>query len=157
MAAKALRFYSLNPYGSPAFQRHATREQAIASAQNAVEKFRQAWDDGWDEAVGEVCWGEIKGTVRMEPEGADYRVVQAVLQPLNARPKSKPGVPRWELVEVIRDHGPICYADILVHHFPGQGGRIKALLATMATVAENDGEILPERDKHGFWFMPGDG
>lgn len=41
------------------FETHQTKKEAEKSAQESIDYFRDYADEGWDEAVNNVCWGEI--------------------------------------------------------------------------------------------------
>ncbi len=46
--------------------RHDTAEQARASAEGALDLARDdaaSSEAGWDEGVGDTCWGELRGVV----------------------------------------------------------------------------------------------
>jgi hypothetical protein len=55
------KFFSNDPNGD-GFCFHETAESAEAAAQNALDQERDAAadDEGWDESVTDICWGEIK-------------------------------------------------------------------------------------------------
>lgn len=51
------RYFSYDPdFG---FELHETASAAQASAQNAIDLYREQACDGWPEEVDRVCWGEI--------------------------------------------------------------------------------------------------
>ena len=56
------RFFSYDPNDRVRF--HATAEEAKAEAQHAFDMYRDEAGDGWDESVGDVCWGEVKEQVQ---------------------------------------------------------------------------------------------
>lgn len=54
------RFFSYDPNDRIRF--HNTAKEAKAEAEAALAAYRgDAADDGWDENVDEVMWGEVKG------------------------------------------------------------------------------------------------
>ena len=54
------RFFSYDP--NDRMRYHDTAKEAKAEAEAALSVYRDnAADDGWDESVDEVMWGEIKG------------------------------------------------------------------------------------------------
>ncbi|WP_392565839.1 hypothetical protein RHO15_09765 [Utexia brackfieldae] len=69
-----MKYFSYDP-NDVGFELHETKEQAIARANECIPYYL---DDGWDGAVGGVCWGEIKEIaqktdVRPDPTGEfDY-------------------------------------------------------------------------------------
>lgn len=50
------KYFSYDP-NDIGFELHETAEQAKARASECI---RDYLDDGWDDAVEEVCWGEVK-------------------------------------------------------------------------------------------------
>ncbi len=42
------------------FETHITETLAKECAEESINYFRDHADEGWDEAVNQVCWGEIK-------------------------------------------------------------------------------------------------
>jgi len=42
------------------FEIHETEEEAIKSANDAIDYYRDNASEGWSEEVDTVCWGEIK-------------------------------------------------------------------------------------------------
>ena len=42
------------------FETHNTLEEAKAAAEERLDFFRDYAADGWNEGVGQVCWGEVK-------------------------------------------------------------------------------------------------
>lgn len=42
------------------FELHETAEEAQQTAQEYIDQYREDAGDGWDEAAGYVCWGEVK-------------------------------------------------------------------------------------------------
>ena len=56
------RFFSYDPEdGRVKF--HDTAEEAKAAAVKAFDYYQDDAAEGWDEAVDDVCWGEVKGRV----------------------------------------------------------------------------------------------
>jgi hypothetical protein len=50
---------------------HATEAEAQAEAQKAIDWWRDEADEGWDEAVTRVCWGEIREYAEERPDNTD--------------------------------------------------------------------------------------
>ena len=42
---------------------HETAEEAKARAEKALDMDRDVAEDGWDDNVTDICWGEVKGRV----------------------------------------------------------------------------------------------
>ncbi len=42
---------------------HKTAEEAKAKAEKNLDLCRDYADDGWDENVQDICWGEVRGRV----------------------------------------------------------------------------------------------
>ena len=54
------RYFSYDPAGNE-IRFHDTAAEAEKEAESALELYREdACDSGWDESVGNVCWGEVK-------------------------------------------------------------------------------------------------
>ena len=51
-----MKYFSYDPQGD-GFDFHETAEQARDQAQQCIQIYL---DDGWDDMVEQVCWGEIK-------------------------------------------------------------------------------------------------
>lgn len=69
------KFFAYDPDGGLEF--FATEREAIEFANDIIEVYRDESGDGWDEVVGNVCWGEIKQRAAMcnitpAPEGSDF-------------------------------------------------------------------------------------
>lgn len=47
------------------FETFITAKEAEVSANESIDYFRDHADEGWDESVSQVCWGEIKQEVRV--------------------------------------------------------------------------------------------
>lgn len=55
-----MRFFSNNPDGR-GLVFHETDKEAQKQANEALEAYREnASDEGWDDNVGDVCWGEVR-------------------------------------------------------------------------------------------------
>ena len=50
------------------FETFTTAKEAKEYAQDAIDWYRDHADEGWDEAVNSVCWGEIKQQTVMTDE-----------------------------------------------------------------------------------------
>ncbi len=47
------------------FETFETKEEAQEHAEACLEDFRERAEEGWDEAVRNVCWGELKQTAQL--------------------------------------------------------------------------------------------
>ena len=52
------RFFAYDP--ETGFEIFQTAAQAQEHAEDCINEYRGEAGDGWDEQVGQVCWGEIK-------------------------------------------------------------------------------------------------
>lgn len=50
------------------FETFKTKQEAIDFANSVIDEYRENSGDGWDEIVGQVCWGEIKQQAMMTDE-----------------------------------------------------------------------------------------
>lgn len=50
------------------FETFKTKQEAIDFANSVIDEYRENSGDGWDEIVGQVCWGEIKQKAMMTNE-----------------------------------------------------------------------------------------
>jgi hypothetical protein len=71
-------YFSLDPNGD-GYTEHTTEAEAKQAASVALEAERnEALTEGWDEAVGDICWGKIIGrTFLKKPiyvEDSDYEL-----------------------------------------------------------------------------------
>jgi len=70
------RFFVHDPDGN--VEKFRTQQEAIDKANSLIEFYREnSADDGWDELVGQIFWGEIKQTAEMvnkepAPEGSSF-------------------------------------------------------------------------------------
>ncbi|CAH9013455.1 conserved hypothetical protein [Vibrio phage 424E50-1] len=55
---KQYKYFSYCP--ETGFETYVTAKEAETSANEAIDYFRDHADEGWDESVNQVCWGEIK-------------------------------------------------------------------------------------------------
>lgn len=56
-----MNYFSYDPaVGGYGFELHATAEQAKARAAEHISQLKNDHDGFWEDAVNEVCWGEIK-------------------------------------------------------------------------------------------------
>ncbi len=58
------RYFAYDPDGG--LETFVTEQEAIAFANKVIDDYRDAADDGWDDLVEQVCWGEIKQKAVMD-------------------------------------------------------------------------------------------
>ena len=58
------RYFAYDP--DSGLETFATEQEAIDFANRVIDDYRDAADDGWDELVEQVCWGEIKQKAMMD-------------------------------------------------------------------------------------------
>jgi hypothetical protein len=69
------RYFAYDP--DAGFETFKTEQEAIDFANTIIDDYRDNAGDGWDEIVGQVCWGEIKQVAMMTnqqpaPPGRDF-------------------------------------------------------------------------------------
>lgn len=69
------RYFAYDP--DTGFETFETEQEAINFANDVIDDYRDNAGDGWDEIVGQVCWGEIKQVALMTdkqpaPKGGDF-------------------------------------------------------------------------------------
>ena len=65
--AKHYRYFAYSH--DTGFERYETADEARKAAEESLRGYREAADDGWDEEVTGVCWGEIKQEIVELPTG----------------------------------------------------------------------------------------
>ena len=55
---RTMKYFSYGPEGDVNI--HETKAEAIKFAEVALDYYRDFADDGWNEDVNNICWGEIK-------------------------------------------------------------------------------------------------
>ncbi|MGL5480363.1 MAG: hypothetical protein ACRDC7_00605 [Aeromonas veronii] len=58
------RYFAYDP--DSGFETFDTEQEAIDFANGVIDDYRDAADEGWDEMVEQVCWGEVKQVARMD-------------------------------------------------------------------------------------------
>ncbi|MAF36326.1 hypothetical protein CL622_04375 [archaeon] len=58
-----MKFFSYDP--EDGLSTHDTAEEAKQEADNYIDHYRDHADEGWDEMVEQVCWGEVKEQAAM--------------------------------------------------------------------------------------------
>ncbi len=80
------KYFAYHP--GAGFYTYPTAELAIENAEQWIEEYREAADEGWDEAVENICWGEvrqqakeIKTGVMIIFDGEESEAIDYVLAP----------------------------------------------------------------------------
>lgn len=58
------RYFAYDP--DMGFETFATEQEAINFANEVIDDYRDAADEGWDDLVEQVCWGEVKQVAIMD-------------------------------------------------------------------------------------------
>ena len=66
-----MKFFSYSP--DVGFDLHDTAEKAKQSAIDSIEEYRFRADDGWDDDVENVCWGEVRQESVAREKGTTVR------------------------------------------------------------------------------------
>ena len=64
---KAYRYFAYSP--ETGFDTYETAAEAKGAAEESLQAYRDVADEGWDEEVTGVCWGEIKQEAVELPTG----------------------------------------------------------------------------------------